>query len=137
AERPGLPLLAWALYAAALWVWHAPAFYETALRSRAIHDLQHLCFLGTAFLFWRVLLDPVRRLRLSRGAGVLYLFTTCLQSGALGIYLTLSPRLWYPTYALAPAWGLSPLEDQQLAGLIMWVPGCLAYAVAALALFAA
>ncbi|MBW3623188.1 MAG: cytochrome c oxidase assembly protein [Armatimonadetes bacterium] len=131
------PLAVWGLYALALWVWHMPALYQAALRDRLVHDAQHLVFLLTSLLFWGVLLDPLRRLRMSRGAGVLYLFTTCLHASALGIFLALSPRVWYVDYgATAPLWNLAPLEDQQLAGMIMWIPGCLLYALAATWLFA-
>lgn len=132
------PLTVWALYALALWIWHVPALYQAALRYPLVHDAQHLAFLLTSVLFWQVLLDPLRRLRMSRGTGVLYLFTTCLHASALGIFLALSPRVWYVDYqATAPLWRLAPLEDQQLAGMIMWVPGCLVYALAAAGLFAA
>lgn len=132
------PLLLWTLYAVTLWIWHLPTLYGAALHNRLIHDCQHLAFLGTSYLFWRVLLDPVRRLRMSRGLGVLYLFGTCLHASALGIFMTFSPRVWYVDYgASVPLWPLTPLEDQQLAGLLMWMPGCLVYAIAASALFAA
>jgi len=131
------PLLLWSLFAVALWIWHLPPLYQAALRDRVVHDFQHLVFLGAAFLFWRVLLDPLSRLRLGRGAGVLYLFTTSLHASALGVFMALSPRVWYLDYqATAPAWQLTPLEDQQIAGLIMWMPACMVYALAAAALFA-
>lgn len=128
----------WLIYAVTLWLWHTPALYGAALRHPLVHDCQHLAFLLASILFWRVLLDPMPRLRLSRGAGVMYLFTTCLHASALGIYMTLSPRIWYDAYAAtAGRWHLSPLEDQQLAGLIMWIPGCMLYVLAAAGLFAA
>lgn len=131
------PLALWALYALVLWIWHAPPFYRTALREPLVHNVQHLAFLLTSYLFWRALLDPLRRLRMSHGVAVLYLFTTCLHASVLGIFLALSPQVWYVDYqATAPLWRLTPLEDQQLAGMIMWVPGCVGYAVAAAALFA-
>jgi putative membrane protein len=130
------PLAAWLLFALTLWVWHAPPLYEAALRTRWVHDLQHAAFLGAAYVFWRVLLDPVHRLRLSRGAGIIYLFATCLHASVLGVFLTLSPRVWYLDYqASAPLWRLTPLEDQQLAGLVMWIPGCAIYALVAAWLF--
>jgi putative membrane protein len=130
------PVLIWSVYAITLWIWHLPALYQAALRRHLVHEIQHLAFLLTAFLFWRVLLDPIGRLKLSRGAGVLYLFATSLHAGALGAFMTLSPRAWYPAYAATtPAWGLTPLADQQLAGLIMWMPACSIYALAAAAMF--
>lgn len=132
------PLVLWTLFAVALWIWHVPPLYQAALRIRWVHDFQHLAFLGTSFLFWRVLFDPLCRLRLSRGLGVLYLFTTSLHAGALGVFLALSPRVWYVDYeATAPFWRLTALEDQQLAGYLMWMPGCVVYAAAAAVLFSA
>lgn len=126
------PLLCWSLYAATLWIWHLPALYQAALRNARIHDLQHAAFIATSFLFWRVLIDPIGRLRLSRGLSVLYLFTTSLHACALGVFMALAPRVWYLDYvATTPLFRLTPLEDQQIAGLIMWVPCCMLYAGAA------
>lgn len=131
------PIAVWLLHAAVLWVWHLPLLYETALRNRIVHDLQHVSFFAAAFLFWRVLIDPVSRRRLNRGLGVLYLFTTSLHASILGVFMTLSLRPWYIEYvATSPRWGLTALEDQQLAGLIMWMPACTIYAAAAIGLFA-
>ncbi|HEX2091156.1 MAG TPA: cytochrome c oxidase assembly protein [Longimicrobiaceae bacterium] len=131
------PFTAWLLHAAALWVWHLPAPYQATLRSDAVHTLQHASFLGTALLFWWAVVHG-REGRMGYGASVLYLFTTALHSGGLGALLVFALRPWYPVYEGATAaWGLTPLEDQQLAGLIMWVPAGIAYLVAGLALVAA
>lgn len=128
------PLSAWALHAVALWAWHVPVLFEAALHSEALHLLQHATFLGTALLFWWAVLGGEGR---SRGFAMAYLFTTMLHTGALGALLTFAPTAWYPTYAAsAGAFGLNPLEDQQLGGLVMWVPGGLAYLVAGLAMMA-
>jgi cytochrome c oxidase assembly factor CtaG len=129
------PGVAWALHGAALWLWHAPPLFEAALRSEAIHYLQHVTLLGTALLFWASLL-PRRAEAQARVIAVFSLFTTTLHSTLLGALLTLSPTVWYASYAAA-AGGLSALEDQQLAGLIMWVPAGLVYVAAALALLGA
>jgi putative membrane protein len=130
------PLVTWALFALTLWVWHLPRLYEAALDHRLLHDVQHVSFLAAACLFWRVLLDPVSRLRLSRGVGVVYLFATSLHASLLGLFMALAPRVWYSTYAAAaPGALLTPIEDQQLAGLIMWMPACMIYAVVAALLF--
>lgn len=136
---PASPLrnvaVVWGLYAIANWVWHIPIAYESALAHRGIHDLEHLSFFVTAYLFWSLLLHPSPRVRVSGVAAVLVLFATSLHSSALGIFMTLAPRPWYPTYETrAPLWGLTPLEDQQLAGSIMWMPSCLVYVAAAAAL---
>jgi putative membrane protein len=131
------PVTAWSLHAAAIWIWHVPSLYEASLRSEAVHALQHASFLGTALLFWWSVLEGRRHGRLGWPGAVIALFTTAVHTSILGALLTFSTRLWYPLYgATSAAWGLTPLEDQQLAGLIMWVPGGLAYLVAALALMA-
>ena len=129
------PLAAWVIHALAILVWHLPVLYGATLRSDAAHGLQHASFVGTALLFWWSLLQRGARAR--PGAAVLYLFLMALYTGGLGALITLSETPWYAAYgAAAPAWGLTSLQDQQLAGLIMWMPGGLAYLVAALALVA-
>jgi putative membrane protein len=130
------PPFAWTVYAAVMWLWHLPSLYEAALPHPIVHDAQHLSFFGAACLFWRPLLDPIRRQRLHPVPAVFYLFTTSLQASALGIFLALSPQPWYSAFRGTTAvWGFTPLEDQQLAGLIMWMPACLVYALAAMAVF--
>jgi cytochrome c oxidase assembly factor CtaG len=131
------PVTLAALYATVLWVWHLPRFYEAALRSQVVHDLQHLMFFAVSALFWRVLFDPIGRLCMARAPAVIYLFLTSLHATILGVFMALAPRLWYPTYAgRTEPWGVSALEDQQLAGYIMWMPACMVYAVIAAVLFA-
>jgi putative membrane protein len=131
-----LPSVAWALHAAAIWIWHAPALYQATLSSETVHTLQHVSFLGSALLFWWALLHA-REGRIARPAAVIYLFTTAVHTSLLGALLTFSTSLWYPLYDSGTlAWGLTPLEDQQLAGLIMWVPAGLSYLIASLALAA-
>ncbi|HEV2765221.1 MAG TPA: cytochrome c oxidase assembly protein [Pyrinomonadaceae bacterium] len=130
------PLAAWGLHAFALWVWHVPALFEATLRSDLVHTLQHVCFLGSALLFWWALVHGPRGLA-GYGAGVLYLFTTSVHSGVLGALITFARGLLYPAYAsTTETWGLTALEDQQLGGLIMWVPAGLVYIVAGLAMCA-
>jgi len=131
------PFAAWLLHAATLWLWHLPGAYEASLASEWMHALQHASFLGTALLFWWALVHG-REGRMGYGASVLYLFATAMHSGGLGALLTFAPRPWYAAYdATTAAWGLTPLEDQQLAGLIMWIPAGASYLVAALLLLAA
>jgi putative membrane protein len=126
------PVVAWGLHAMAIWLWHAPPLYQATLGSELFHTAQHVSFLGTALLFWWALLYG-REGRLVRPAAVIYLFTTAVHTSLLGVLLTFSNRLWYPLYdATAAAWGLTALEDQQLAGLVMWIPAGLAYLIAAL-----
>lgn len=127
------PVAVWAGYAAVTWCWHLPWLYDAAVRHLWVHDLQHLSFLASACLFWRLLFDPLGRLCLPPGLGVLFLFTTTLHTTVLGVLMTLAPSPWYSVYAQTTTlWELSPLEDQQLAGLIMWMPSCLPYVVAAI-----
>jgi putative membrane protein len=127
------PLIATVLHGVALWAWHIPALYDAALASDRLHWLQHVSFFATALLFWWALLRGKARTR-GYGAAVIYLFATSLHSSFLGILLALARQPLYPLQTrTAPEWGLTPLEDQQLAGLIMWVPAGLIYAAAALA----
>lgn len=131
------PLVAFVLHALVLWIWHVPRLFQATLESELVHAAQHATFLASALLFWWAVLEG-RRTAASHGVAVLCLFTTALHSGLLGALLTFATRVWYPAYArTAPAWGWTPLEDQQLGGLVMWVPACLVYLIAGLALFAA
>ncbi|MEN3326947.1 MAG: putative rane protein [Acidobacteriota bacterium] len=131
-----IPLVAWLVHAVALWTWHIPVLFQATLYSDTVHTLQHLSFLLSALLFWWALIHGPQG-AMGYGAAVLYLFTTSVHSGALGALLTVAGSVWYPSYApLTASWGLTPLEDQQLGGLIMWIPASLVYVIAGLALFA-
>ncbi len=131
-----IPLVAWLVHAIALWTWHIPALFDATLHSETIHTFQHLSFLLSALLFWWAIIHG-RQGAMGYGAAVLYLFTTSVHSGALGALITVAGSVWYPSYVgLTASWGLTPLEDQQLGGLIMWIPAGLVYVIAGLALFA-
>ena len=131
------PFVAWAVHAVALWVWHVPALFQATLRSEWVHTAQHLSFFVSALMFWWALIYGRRGL-LGYGAATLYMFTTMVHSGLLGALITFARAPWYPAYnGLTASWGLTPLEDQQLGGLIMWIPAGLVYIFAGLALFAA
>lgn len=124
-------------HAGALWLWHAPPAYEAAIYNDLIHILQHGTFFGTALLFWWFIVHPLQRKRMDAGAAVLYLFTTMLQAVGLGALLTFSPRAWYSPYEMTvEPWGLTPLQDQQLGGVIMWIPMGVVYVLSATALLA-
>ena len=131
------PLVAWALHAVAIWIWHLPALYEAALRDDGIHAVQHAMFVGTAVLFWWGLVYG-RYGRAAYGAAVLYVFATLVHTGLLGAMFTLSERTFYPLYVeRAAAAGIDPVADQQLAGLYMWVPSGIVLTLFGLALFTA
>jgi putative membrane protein len=123
------PLAATLVSGAVLWMWHLPRPFAAALEQPGLHALQHASFFLTALLFWAAMLTPAHQRR--EGASALYLFATALHTGALGALMTFSAASWYPLQGEPPL-GLTPLEDQQLAGLIMWIPGGLVYAAAAL-----
>ena len=121
---------AWSVHALALWVWHVPVLFELALTHFGWHVVQHTCFFASALAFWWSVFAPGARTPDARS--IASLFTTMLHTSALGALLTFAPSAWYP-FDGAPAFGLTPLEDQQLGGLVMWVPGGLAYMIAGLA----
>jgi cytochrome c2 len=126
------------LSVAALVLWHLPGPYRLALADERIHALEHLSFLTAGFLFWWVVLRPDGYRRLAPGAGVLYVFTAGLPASLLGALLTFAGHpLYAGQSAAAPAWGLTALGDQQLAGLLMWMPGGLVYLAAAAVFFVA
>jgi cytochrome c oxidase assembly factor CtaG/polyferredoxin len=123
------PLPALLLFTVATWVWHLPSVYDLALRSSGWHYLQHLCFLGTAMVFWYPVVRPYpARPRWSAWLLLPYLILADLSNTGLAALLTFSDRVLYPYYAEVPRLGgLSPLEDQSAAGVIMWVPGSLIF----------
>jgi putative membrane protein len=127
---------AFLLHALALWIWHTPGLYDYALEHEGIHVLQHLCFFGTAVLFWWGIAHGQQG-RVGYGAAVVYVFATAVHGGVLGALLTFSPHVWYAPYVAHHPPGLTPLEDQQLAGLLMWVPAGLIFVIGGLVLFAA
>jgi putative membrane protein len=127
-----------ALHLVALWAWHLPALYEAALDHELLHLLEHASFLGTAGLLWVAVHRVLREGGAQAGALLLAVFLTALHSGLLGSLITLAPMPWYPSHAGGvEGWGRTPLEDQQLAGLLMWIPSAAVYLIAALALAAA
>lgn len=120
------------LHGVAIWGWHAPGLFDAAVANIVVHRLQHLSFFVTAVLFWWSVMR-----RSDYGVGAFHLFITMLHTSALGALMALAPRVLYGEQTLHSAeWGLTPLEDQQLAGVVMWVPAGTVYAGAALALTA-
>jgi putative membrane protein len=132
------PAFVWVLFTLAMWLWHAPLLYQAALHSEFIHMLEHLTFLIAAMLFWWVLFKHNRPDHIHYAMTIPFLFLTVLQSGILGALMTFTERPWYPDYAtVANPWNLTPLEDQQLAGLIMWIPAGAVFSLLTIGFFAA
>jgi putative membrane protein len=117
----GLPFLQ---ATAALWLWHAPVAYDAAQGHMAVFWTMQATLFGSAYLFWRAVFSQ------PGGSGAGWVFLAYLAMGLLGAILTLAPNAVYATHATAPLlWGLSPLSDQQLGGLVMWMPAGLPFAV--------
>jgi Predicted membrane protein len=130
------PAVVFLAHMIAMWFWHFPGPYQAALESSTIHAAEHLSFFGTAALFWWVVLTPSGRARTSEGTAILMVGGTLMQSGVLGALLMFATTPWYPAHAVGVhTWGMTLLEDQQLAGLIMWVPASIVYVAAAAWLF--
>jgi putative copper resistance protein D len=133
------PLVGWTLLVAVMWGTHLSILFDAALEDPFIHDMEHMLYLSTALLFWAPIfsVDPIRH-RL-RGAGALvYLITQMPQNSFLGVAIMWSTTTLYPHYAtLQRAWGPTPLEDQQLAGAIMWLVGDVLFLAAIFAVLAA
>jgi putative membrane protein len=131
AERVVLhPLTTGSLLTAAMWGWHFPALYEAALHNPLVHALEHASFLVTATLLWSTVIARRNRARAPYGARLGLLFVTSVQSGGLGALLSFATSALYPIHEPgARAWGLTLLEDQQLAGAIMWIPAGVVYTI--------
>jgi putative membrane protein len=122
------PAVAFFLFNFDFWLWHAPPLYNATLENQNIHILEHVTFIVFGVLNWWPIFNPSALLpRLSIGGQVLYLFLSGMPTVALGAGLTFFPPLYAPYLAAPRIWGLSPASDQQLGGLIMWVPGNIAY----------
>lgn len=138
-------VVAWGMGAFAMWLWHAPTLCNAAAQSEAVHRVQELTLLLMGLAFWWPVLSPLRAARIAPLAGMVYLFTACLSCTILGILVTLSPVEVCSVYAqpvdrlgilptLREGWGLTPARDQQIGGLLMWVPACFVYLSAILAM---
>jgi cytochrome c oxidase assembly factor CtaG len=125
------PGVSWALFVIVFWAWHVPGLYQLALRSDTWHDAEHLCFLGSALLFWRpVILPWPARSSWPRWTMIPYVVLADVQSNVLAAIFTFADRVVYPAYAAAlQARNGSALEDQAIAGVIMWLPGSIAFFV--------
>jgi len=142
------PAVAWLAGIGAMAFWHVPLFFNAALAHEPLHIVEHLSLLAGGTLYWWPILAPERRRRLSPVPhAAAYLFTSCLACTTIGIVITFASALLYPAYAtpvdsygmlatIRGAWGISPALDQQIGGLLMWVPCCFVYLTATLAMFA-
>jgi len=133
------PIVAWLLLVFVMWATHLSPLFDAALDNPLLHHLEHLLYLSSALLFWAPVfsLDPVRH-RLSRPAALFYLITQMPQNSFLGVAIMWAPRALYPHYeTLKRTWGPTPLEDQQLAGSIMWLVGDALFLLAVFAVLAA
>lgn len=131
------PAFALVLHGATLWIWHLPGAYQMALVHPVLHGFQHFTFFVTAGLFWWSMVHG-RYGRGGYGIAVLFVFVTAAHSSLLGALLTFAGSLWYPAYAApARALHLDALRDQQLAGLLMWVPAGVIFTLMGIGLFAA
>jgi putative membrane protein len=119
------PFIGFALFNVVFALWHVPSFYQMALGRPAIHSLEHILFMSTAILTWWPIYSPTKLLpQLSDPLQMLYLFAQSIIPTILGAIITFADIILYPYYAAAPrVIGLSPLDDQQAAGLLMWLGG--------------
>ncbi len=121
----GQPPVTWLLGVGTMLVWHIPVLFNAALGNDGLHILQHLSFLVTGSIFWWPILGPLKDRHLPALPAISYLFSTCVCCSLLGAFLTFGPVGLYPAYVGYS--GLDPTSDQQLGGLLMWVPGCFVY----------
>lgn len=119
------PLVTFGVFNVVLAIWHLPVFYNTAMAHHGVHIVQHLTFMMAAVLMWWPILSPLPELpRLSYPLQMLYLFLMTIPMAVVAIFITYADRVLYPAYAAAPRiLGVTPLNDQLIGGLIMWIPG--------------
>jgi cytochrome c oxidase assembly factor CtaG len=129
------PVTATVVQGTVMWAWHAPILFDRALDSFGWHIAQHACFFLSSLVFWWAMLHPRGRAG-GYGVSASCLFATSLIGGALGALMSLSSSPWYADYAAMgmSGIGLDPVDDQRLAGLIMWIPGGAFHGIAALVL---
>jgi cytochrome c oxidase assembly factor CtaG len=132
------PVTVWTLFSGVFVFWHAPGPYEWALENRWIHIGEHVTLFLTALAFWSIVIQVRGRRRLGYAATMMFVVSTAVLSGLPGALMIFAPRPLYPAHAAGVAeWGLTLLQDQEIAGLIMWIPAGSAYVIAAGWLFIA
>jgi len=141
------PVISWLLGVGTVYLWHLPIMYEATLQNHTLHIVEHLSFLVTSTIFWWPILSPLPELRLPPLGALIYLFMGAVSSSVLGIIIAFAPAGLYPFYTnpvdtlnilplLRRDWGLDPASDQQLAGVLMWVPGSFIYFCVAMGVLA-
>lgn len=128
---------AFAIHGVMIWIWHAPLLFESALRWPWLHVIEHIAFLGSALLFWNALRQAGRAGTSGYATAMLWTLATLMHTGLLGALITFAPRPLYPFYASVEGGHLALMEDQQLAGLLMWIPAGLCYLIIGLGYAAA
>lgn len=130
------PLCVWLLASAALCLWHLPGPYQAALTNDGVHTLDHFCLFATSLMFWSLVIEPYGRRHRDYGTTMLMVAAFSVEMGMIGAVLSFASQ---PLYALgtAPPWGWTRLDDQQLAGLIMWVPTSVVHTATLTTLFLA
>jgi putative membrane protein len=131
------PNLAFSIHAVIIWLWHAPLLFDAALRWQWLHIIEHISFLASGMLFWAALRQAGRSGGDGWGVAALWTLATLIHTGILGALITFAPRLIYSSYGAGNGIALTPMEDQQLAGLIMWIPGGLCYLIVGIGFAAA
>ncbi|HYN83290.1 MAG TPA: cytochrome c oxidase assembly protein [Gemmatimonadaceae bacterium] len=131
ARKVTKPIVCYTIFNVVIAAWHIPVFYNSAMASHNIHIVEHLMFMSAAVLMWWPLMSPLPELpRLSYPGQMLYCFLMSIPMSIIAVYITMADRVLYPAYSAAPRVSpLSPMDDQMLGGLIMWVPGGLIFAV--------
>jgi cytochrome c oxidase assembly factor CtaG len=142
------PAVSWSAGIGAMALWHIPALFNAASSHEALHIAEHLSLLVAGTVYWWPILSPLPWLRLAPvPQSVAYLFTSCAACTTMGVLITFAPHSLYPAYAqphdvygilpvIREQWGVSAAMDQQIGGLLMWVPGCIVYLTAIMAMFA-
>jgi cytochrome c oxidase assembly factor CtaG len=134
----GWPLLGWFFGVGAMWIWHIPALYNLALHNESVHTAEELSLIVMGIVFWWPVNAPLMEMRLPPLVSIAYLFSACVACTILGIIITFSSVGLYPAYLnpndtlgvlslIRNGWGISPRIDQQIGGLLMWVPCCILY----------
>lgn len=130
-----VPAVVWSIHVVAVWTWHVPALYDEALRNDWVHGSEHLIFLLSAIAFWNVVASAGTTRGANTGVAMCYLIAAGLQGSVLGAILLFSSRPLYQSYAVPTAHGMTPLQDQQVAGLVMWLPGSVIYLIGVVFVF--